>query len=324
MKAAAKRAARAALAAWPARAALRAFALRGGPVTLLCYHTLGPGEGGPDAWTVLRTGDFRAQLAILREAYDIVDLDTALAAGPGPAGRPRAVLTFDDGEAGLHRHLLPLLEVERVPVTVYVATRQIETGQPYWFDRLMGALQGPRTVDLRQERLGLWTLPAAPGAARWLALSGLLETLKRTDPLRREALTERILADHPPVPGRPSPGPMTRAELAELAASPWVTIGAHSHCHSLLDQIPPAEARESMAQSRALLEGWTGRKVAHFAWPNGNHTPELRRIAAELGFRSATALGGLWRRGADPFALPRLAIGRYDDAARFRLRLLEI
>lgn len=170
MKAALRRAARDALAAWPARAALRAFALRGGPVTVLCYHTLGPDEGGPDAWTVLRTGDFRAHLAILREAYDIVDLDTALAAGPGQAGRPRAVLTFDDGETGLHRHLLPLLETERVPATVYIATRQIETGQPYWFDRLMGALQGPRTVDLRQERLGVWTLPAAPGASRWLVL----------------------------------------------------------------------------------------------------------------------------------------------------------
>ena len=324
MKAALRRAARDALAAWPARAALRAFALRGGPVTVLCYHTLGPDEGGPDAWTVLRTGDFRAHLAILREAYDIVDLDTALAAGPGQAGRPRAVLTFDDGETGLHRHLLPLLETERVPATVYIATRQIETGQPYWFDRLMGALQGPRTVDLRQERLGVWTLPAAPGASRWLVLSDLLEALKRADPKRREELTDRILADHPQPPGRPPLGPMTRAELAELAACPWVTIGAHSHCHSLLDQIPPAEARESMAQSRALLEGWTGREVAHFAWPNGNHTAELRRIAAELGFRSATALGGLWRRGADPFALPRLAIGRYDNAARFRLRLSEV
>ena len=324
MKAALRRAARDALAAWPARAALRAFALRGGPVTVLCYHTLGPDEGGPDAWTVLRTGDFRAHLAILREAYDIVDLDTALAAGPGQAGRPRAVLTFDDGETGLHRHLLPLLETERVPATVYIATRQIETGQPYWFDRLMGALQGPRTVDLRQERLGVWTLPAAPGASRWLVLSDLLEALKRADPKRREELTDRILADHPKPRGRPPLGPMTRAELAELAACPWVTIGAHSHCHSLLDQIPPAEARESMAQSRALLEDWTGREVAHFAWPNGNHTAELRRIAAELGFRSATALGGLWRRGADPFALPRLAIGRYDNAARFRLRLSEV
>lgn len=324
MKAALRRAARDALAAWPARAALRAFALRGRPVTVLCYHTLGPDEGGPDAWTVLRTGDFRAHLAILREAYDIVDLDTALAAGPGHAGRPRAVLTFDDGETGLHRHLLPLLEAERVPATVYIATRQIETGQPYWFDRLMGALQGPRTVDLRQERLGVWTLPAAPGASRWLVLSDLLEALKRADPKRREELTDRILADHPKPRGRPPLGPMTRAELAELAACPWVTIGAHSHCHSLLDQIPPAEARESMAQSRALLEGWTGREVAHFAWPNGNHTAELRRIAAELGFRSATALGGLWRRGADPFALPRLAIGRYDNAARFRLRLSEV
>ncbi|MCX7644529.1 MAG: polysaccharide deacetylase family protein [Rhodobacteraceae bacterium] len=323
MIARAKQAATALLAAPPALALLRARAQRGGPVTVLCYHTLSADSGGPDAWTALRVADFRAQVAMLRQHHDIVPLDTALAEGPGRRGRPRAVITFDDGEAGLHRHLLPLLPEIDVPVTVYVATGQIETGRPYWFDRVMGALaQGACVIDLSREGLGRWNLPAAPGAARWAVLGGLLEALKRVEPARREALADRIAGIRPPPPGRPPLGPMTRAELAELAADPRVTIGAHSHCHNLLDQIPLAQAEASMERSRRLLREWTGQEVAHFAWPNGNHGAALRAAAARLGFRSAAALDNrLWRAGADLFALPRLAIGRYDSARRFRLRL---
>lgn len=323
MSAALKRAARGLLGSPPVLALLSARARRGDPVTVLCYHTLGPDDGGPDAWTALRASDFRAHLAVLAAAFEIVTLDAALAEGPGRprGGRPRAVLTFDDGEAGLHAYLLPILAEARVPVLVYVATAQIETGRPYWFDRVMGALgTGARAVAL--PGLGRWDLPAAPGAARWAVLGDLLEALKRVDPAGREALADGILAENPVPPGRPPLGPMTPAELAELAASPWVTIGAHSHCHNLLDQIPPAEAEDSMARSARLLRDWTGQEVAHFAWPNGNHDAGLRQTAARLGFRTAAALDNrLWRRGADPFALPRLAIGRHDDAARLRLRL---
>lgn len=314
------------LAAPPLWGLLRRRALRGDPVTILCYHTLGPDTGGPEAWTVLRMADFRAQVAILRAHYEIVSLNAALEA-PRPGGRPRAVLTFDDGEAGMHRLLLPFAEAERLPVTVYVATGQIETGRPFWFDRVMNALQSdaPLHLDLRDAGLAAWDLPGGGGAAAWAVMSDILETLKSVPPARREALAERIAGTLPPPPPGRALAPMSRAELAELAASPWVTIGAHSHCHNLLDQIAPAAARDSAARSRALLRDWTGQEVAHFAYPNGNHSAALGRIVAGLGFRSATVLGGrLARAGADPMALPRLAIGRHDGAARFRLRLAEI
>lgn len=326
MKPGVKRALRAALGLAPVQAMLRARALRDDPVSVLCYHTLGPDRGGPDAWTVLRTADFRAQIAHLTRFYEIVSLDAALAAGPGRdhAGKPRAVLTFDDGEAGLFHHLLPLLDPLRLPVTLYVATGQIETGKPYWFDRIMGALgTGVHEIDL--PGLGHWQLPAAPGAGRWAVLGDLLETLKRVDRHRREDLADRILAAHPLPAGRPPLAPLTRDELAALAASPWVTIGAHSHCHNLLDQIPLAEASESLRQSRRLLQDWTGQEVAHLAWPNGNRNAALGQAAAEAGFRSSAALdGGLWRRGADLHALPRVPVGRYDDRARLALRLVGI
>ena len=298
---------------------------RGGRTAILCYHTLGPDAETMDAWTVLRAGDFRAHLDAIRADWEIVSLDAALAA---PAdGRPRAVLTFDDGDAGLHRHLLPLMEAERVPATIYVATAQIEAGRPYWFDRVMNALQaqGPFALDLTARGLGVRRFGAARGPARWAEIGDLLEALKRLDPAPREAAAEAICAAAPAAQGFTPLAPLTRAEFDEIAAHPLATIGAHSHGHELLDRIPPAAARKSLARSRALLEDWCGRPVRHLAYPNGNHDAGVRRLAAETGFASATILGQrLVRPGDDPFALPRLAIGRYDDATRLRLRLVEV
>jgi peptidoglycan/xylan/chitin deacetylase (PgdA/CDA1 family) len=332
LRAGARRAGAALLASPLPERLLRARALRGGAITLLCYHTLGADEETFDAWTVLRAGDFRAQLDALRARYRILALDDALAEAAGEARPPRgappaAVLTFDDGEAGLHRHLLAILEAERVPATVYVATGQIETGRPYWFDRLMTALQGPGPFRVALEGVGAWTVGAGRGPARWAAISDILEALKARPEAEREPLAERAIGQAPPG-GKVTPlAPLGRAELAALAACPFVTIGAHSHCHGLLDRMDPAAARASMARSRGLLEDWTGREVRHFAWPNGNHSAALRAAAAALGFRTAAALGErVWHPAGAPdrFALPRIGIGRYDGPARFRLRLLGI
>lgn len=327
MRSALKRLAAQTLAAPPFWPLLRRRAMAGDPVTILCYHTLGPDRGGPDAWTVLRMEDFRQQVAILRAHYDIVSLDQALLPRPLGSTRPRAVLTFDDGEAGMHRYLLPFVRAENLPVTVYVATGQIESGQPFWFDRVMNALQsdGPLHLDLRAHDLDEWDFPAGGGLPVWWVMGYLLERMKDVSPEAREEVTQMIETALPaPLPGR-ALAPMTRDELADLAACPLVTIGAHSHCHNLLDRISLDAARESMARSRRLLQEWTGQEVAHFAYPNGNYSDALCDAAQEIGFRSATILGmRLAREGGDPFALPRLAIGRYDSAARFRLRLVGI
>ena len=301
-------------------------ALRSCPLTILCYHTLGLDHGGPDVWTCLRSSEFCKQIAFLRAHYDIVSLDEALK--PAPNGsRPRVVLTFDDGDVGLFTHLLPIVEAEALPVTAYIATRQIETGQPYWFDRVMNALQTPTSmrVDLSAVGQPIWTLPDTNGIARWQVISNVLETLKTVDPDTREELMTQVVAQAPDPQFGQQLGPMSLDQLKTLAESPYITIGAHSHCHNLLDQIPLEQAQDSAANSRHLLRKWTGQSVDHFAYPNGNHNAELQAAMADVGFTSATVLDmALAQNGADVFALSRLAISRYDPLARFRLRLVGV
>ncbi|MDF1708936.1 MAG: polysaccharide deacetylase family protein [Paracoccaceae bacterium] len=295
-----------------------------GAVTVLCYHTLGADDQGPDAWTALRIADFRTQIALLRRWFDIVDMDDAFDETRARAGgKPLAVVTFDDGDIGLYRHLIPALEDLAIPVTVYIATHQIESGTPYWFDRVMNALQAPVAVELALDELGRWRFGTQTGGARWQVLGPLLEAMKTLTPERRAELAQSIVAQAGDGAGQGEPlGPMSVTQVQALAACPGVTIGAHSHCHNLLDQIPLDQARQSILTSRDLLREWTGQAVRHFAYPNGNHDAALRELLREEGFATAVALDNrLALPGGDLFALSRIAVGRYDPLWRVRLRL---
>ncbi len=309
----------------PAYRLLRALALKKSPVTILCYHTLRPDDQPLDAWVALRQADFIAQIDMLRESYDIVSLDDALMPAPKNA-RARVVLTFDDGEIGLFTYLLPLVRSLDIPVTVYVATQHIQTGTPYWFDRVMNALQAAETTAITVDGLGMWQIGPARGKTRWAQISAVLEALKTAPTQDRDALADQIVAQCGSATSDFTPlQPMHLSQLRELVADPRVTIGAHSHGHELLDQLPLADAEQSIVRSRDLLTKWTGRDVRHFAYPNGNYTPELMQVLKTQGFASATILEDrLVHADASPLALPRIGVGRYDAIERIKMRLVGV
>ncbi len=102
---------------------------------VLLYHNVGPSPGrrGLAAqWT--ESGALRAQLRYLREAgYAFVDAQWVLdwlsrapthAAPSPPVSRP-TLLTFDDGQANLYTHALPVLEEEGVPALVFAVAGRV-------------------------------------------------------------------------------------------------------------------------------------------------------------------------------------------------------
>ena len=293
-------------------------------VTVLMYHEVLGDDDSAEAWTAIRVSELRRQIEYLRSEVDILSIDEALTRGD--AVRPAAVLTFDDGGAGNHQHLLPVLDEARVPVTVYVATGHVESGRLYWFDRVVNALQvvEPLKLDMRDVGLSEYAVGPPSGANNWAQIQRLLVDIKAAGVERNEELgtlvEERARAAGGAV--RAPLQPMTINQVRELAACPHVTIGAHSHAHSLLTQMSATDAAADVAKSRQLLQQWTGQSVEHFAYPSGGYDTRVRDIVAGCGFRTAvTTEKRLWRPGCDPFAIPRMSVGRYDSASSFRLAL---
>ena len=89
-------------------------------VPILMYHQVGPHRPGSrlNKWRVTEE-DFRRHLALLaRRGYRGIALRELLD-DPAGDGRPRAVLTFDDGFDGLRTRALPLLAERRFSATVF-------------------------------------------------------------------------------------------------------------------------------------------------------------------------------------------------------------
>ena len=297
--------------------------------TVLMYHDLCRDEVDVEAWTIVRRADFLRQVDYLRRHYELVSLDDALGLlkDDGPRARPLAVLTFDDGLAGNFDILLPIIEHECIPVTIYVATSHIEDGRSYWFDRVVNALQTvqPVELDLAQFALGRYRINDARGAGNWAQIQRLLSDLKQLPADGQSAVVDHIEVAAAAIPravGAPL-RPLSLESMRRLAANRFVTIGAHSHCHTLLTRLPLEQATASIQRSRTLLQQWTGQPVEHFAYPSGAFDDALAQAVGDLGFRTAvTTENGFWSKDTSLMKIPRIAVGRYDDSVAFRVNLL--
>jgi peptidoglycan/xylan/chitin deacetylase (PgdA/CDA1 family) len=116
------------------------------------------------------------------------------------------------------------------------------------------------------------------------------------------------------------PGRMLCWNQIREAAAAGVEIGAHSHRHPQLDQIPPGRLREELVMSKALLEDGLGAAVPSLAYPFGYSNAEVRRAARETGYGQACAVRNATAGTShDPFALPRLTIRRSTRLTTFDL-----
>ena len=297
-------------------------------IAVLMYHDIADDKVDIESWSVVRKGDFLRQISYLREHFEVVSLAEAISyvAEERDQSRPLAVVTFDDGDAGNAEVLLPIVEREQLPVTVFIATRHIADQSCYWFDKIVNALQTiePVRLDLRSHGMHVYHANSSRGAANWAVIQRLLTDLKTLSASDRELVVSTVLdelADRELRPGC-RVAPMTRSELSLLAASPFVSIGAHSHCHSILTTLTPEEAEHSIATSKRILEEWTGKAIWTFAYPNGDYDARLSEIVRRLGFTCALTTGErLWSATDSLYAIPRMGIGRYDTLAKFKLSL---
>ncbi len=135
-------------------------------------------------------------------------------------------------------------------------------------------------------------------------------------------ITTGWLADAGPVL-RPRPGPMLSWGQVQEAAAAGIEIGAHSHTHRELDQLPANQLDHELRGSKSLLEDRLGGPVPALAYPFGYSSQYVRQAARAAGYAHACAVGNLLAsKASDPFAFPRLTVrhstgpGTYQQLAR--------
>lgn len=131
-------------------------------------------------------------------------------------------------------------------------------------------------------------------------------------------VTTGWIADAGPHTAGIRPGRMLSWSQIREAAEAGMEIGAHSHTHAQLDQLRPGTLRDELVTSKALLEDGLGRAVPGLAYPYGYSNVRVRRVAHEVGYAHACAVGNIMAGPRqDAFALSRLTIRRSTSLATF-------
>ncbi|MGE3245500.1 MAG: polysaccharide deacetylase family protein [Beijerinckiaceae bacterium] len=306
----------------------------GGRGAILMFHRVRPWTGGAFAPNRLLeiTPEFLAETieTLLAQGFDILPLDAALARisqGGGAAAKRFAVLTFDDGYRDNLEFALPVLQRYRAPFTVYVAPGFADRTVGLWWVELEEAVRrGGGRLDIGGRSFSLSDSNDSEKTESFNSLYWLLRALPEHE--MRAAI--RTLAEQARVDwcALVADACLGWEGLAELAADPLCTIGAHTMTHPMLAKLPEAEMRAEIAESRDAIERRLGVRPRHFAYPvgdPGSAGPREFAVAAELGFASAvtTRPGMVFAEHAESLtALPRLSVnGNWQDRSALEVLL---
>ena len=238
-------------------------------------------------------------------------------------------LTFDDGYRDVKQWAYPILKQAGVPFAIYVATSFPDrVGDLWWIaletviarnDHIGLQIDGRnRTFDCTtaQEKRALfdelyWWLRARPTEAE---MRDKIRDLAACYNIDTSRFCEELCMDW--------------RELAELAADPLVTIGAHTVNHQMLAKLPAETVRAEMDLSRSVIEAALAVRPAHLSYPVGDRSsagPREFAIAAELDFKTAvtTRPGVLFAAHREHLtALPRISLnGEYQRLRYVRVLL---
>jgi peptidoglycan/xylan/chitin deacetylase (PgdA/CDA1 family) len=113
--------------------------------------------------------------------------------------------------------------------------------------------------------------------------------------------------------------PLDWAGVRQLAGSSLVTIGSHTHGHSLLDRLPADQIAHELDRSVELLRERAGVDPTHFAYPKAVAGSPAAAAEVQRRFRSAVLAGTRANHvGADPYRLRRSPVQPSDRERWFR------
>jgi peptidoglycan/xylan/chitin deacetylase (PgdA/CDA1 family) len=261
-----------------------------------------------------------------REGFDVIPLDAVPdRLRPGPAGRPFAVLTFDDGYRDNVEHAWPVLRRHNAPWTLFVTTDFVDgRGRLWWMELEEAVARLDRVVLPRNGEL--LDLPTRTTVEKQAAFEAVYRHLRAVPEDQLRTVTAGLAAQA---------GVNTRRlavdlclgwdEVQTLAREPDVSIGAHSLSHPILAKCCEMTAMREVTESRALLEQRLGRPVRHLAYPFGDPSAAGARefrLARQAGYVTATTSRPAHvvpDHAAHLHALPRVSInGLFQNKTALR------
>lgn len=198
-----------------------------------------------------------------------------------------AYLSFDDGWKS-NLKLIPIIERHNVPITIFVATEPIESGNYWWEFADASKENGKKLAMKKMEEKTFYQE---------------LSQIKAKNKLLRSSITEN--------------------ELIEISNHPLISIQSHTVNHPILINISQKTLDKELIESKKYLEDKTKKDVFAFSYPNGDFGDREVKAVEKAGYRIAFTTKPSVIDTTNPgniFLIPRKAIntygGKYENLAK--------
>jgi peptidoglycan/xylan/chitin deacetylase (PgdA/CDA1 family) len=277
-------------------------------IQILLYHRVN--DEGDRMFPAVPTAQFAAQMEYVAEHCSPCSLDEAVERlHRNDLPENALVVTFDDGYRDNYVHAFPVLQRNRIPATIFLATGAIGTGRMIWHDRVFRAFRESKVAMLDglagiESNMPLRTIDERRSAqGRILQLLWQLPDDARLE--RIDQLEERLGIGG----GKEQPDLMLGWDEVSHMAENGILFGSHTVSHPILANLPESRLRDEVEASKKAIECRTNRMVTGFAYPVGRRQDfdeGVKRIVREAGYGYAvTTIFGVNEAGQDPFELRR-------------------
>ena len=328
---------------------LEQIAVRWPALVVLTYHRIAvPGSASNPYYdpVISATPDaFEAQIRFLSTRFHILSLDALLditadkgmSASVSPnAGKPIALVTFDDGYRDNCETALPILRKHSVPATFFIATGFLDTARLPWWDHVACVLKRTNVPRLTLDRwpgdvdpIVINLGPTSGGQQHAMAITtvvrSFLDGAIEDEPWFLAQLDEQaeVPIDSKALGCKLFMGLDQVRQLADAG----MAVGSHGQSHRALAGLDDATQRRELTGSKRFLENSLGLEIKALAYPfgwEGTFTARTMQLAIEAGYYLAfSSLEGVNRPGTaafQPFTLRRLNVGTGDSPSLLRAR----
>lgn len=236
------------------------------------------------------------------------------------------LITFDDGYYDNYSEAYPILKARNLPATIFLATNQIGTSKPFFWDLVAYCFHhtNRNSADLPHAGTQVWNTENRDAV--------MLAWIDRLKSLPSDEIW-KIVKRLPEQLGVAMPDDafnglyMTWDHVREIASED-IDIGAHTMSHPRLTLLPREQVREELGGSKRRIEEEIARPVLVFAYPFGlsaDFSPEIEAVAVKVGFEAAFTLRSgpcsLLEARRAPTAIRRIFVSHKDSLPRFAAKI---
>lgn len=266
-------------------------------LTVFVYHDVSdaPSPFSQECDLAVGVRQFERQIRFVAETFHVISMDDLLA---NRVPKRAALITFDDGLAGIFREALPLLRRFRLPSTIFLNMAPV-LGEPFWAAR---AVYLCRHMEGFLAFLTERTASRMPGNPHVACTPELVEAWER---LHGDSYL-KTLSDYTGVFATPD-------DLQDADQDSLVTFGNHLYHHYNMLNLSAAQVHAEFKTNAEALSSYGGSRPV-LTVPFGRGFTD-QHVAWLLGWGVARLFTGISSLNRDPHAsiLHRVTLTNWHD-----------